>query len=391
MTFDGSRYVSNAVKALPPSGIRKFFDLAAQMENVISLGVGEPDFITPWHIIESSFYSAERGHTSYTSNLGLLELRQAISDYLEAKHGVGYDPTNEVLVTTGVSEALDVAIRTLVSPGDEVIVIEPCYVSYKACVLLAGGTPVIVDTHVDNGFRVTAEDIASRLSDRTKAIVLSYPNNPTGAVMDCATLQRIAELAKERDLIVISDEIYSELTYEGTHTCIAALPGMRERTVLLNGFSKAYAMTGWRIGYACGNKHIIGGMMKIHQYTMLCAPIIAQKAAIEALRYGEEAKQRMVAEYDQRRRFIVERLNAIGLTCFEPTGAFYAFPSIAASGMTSEEFCNELLREQSVAVVPGNAFGACGEGFVRCSYAASLQEISEAVTRMERFLADHAR
>jgi len=391
MTFDGSRYVSNAVKALPPSGIRKFFDLAAQMENVISLGVGEPDFITPWHIIESSFYSAERGHTSYTSNLGLLELRQAISDYIEAKHGVGYDPTNEVLVTTGVSEALDLAIRTLVSPGDEVIVIEPCYVSYKACVLLAGGTPVIVDTHVDNGFRVTAEDIASRLSDRTKAIVLSYPNNPTGAVMDCATLQRIAELAKERDLIVISDEIYSELTYEGTHTCIAALPGMRERTVLLNGFSKAYAMTGWRIGYACGNKHIIGGMMKIHQYTMLCAPIIAQKAAIEALRYGEEAKQRMVAEYDQRRRFIVERLNAIGLTCFEPTGAFYAFPSIAASGMTSEEFCNELLREQSVAVVPGNAFGACGEGFVRCSYAASLQEISEAVTRMERFLADHAR
>jgi aminotransferase len=383
--------VSNAVRALPPSGIRKFFDLASQMENVISLGVGEPDFITPWHIIESSFYSAERGHTSYTSNLGLLELRQAISDYLEAKHGVGYDPGDEVLVTTGVSEALDLAVRTLVSPGDEVIVVEPCYVSYKACVLLAGGTPVIVDTYVDNGFRVTAEDIASRLSDRTRAIVLSYPNNPTGAVMDCATLQQIAELAKAKDLIVISDEIYSELTYEGTHTCIAALPGMRERTVLLNGFSKAYAMTGWRIGYACGNKHIIGGMMKIHQYTMLCAPIIAQKAAVEALRYGEDVKQRMAAEYDQRRRFVVERLNEIGLTCFEPTGAFYAFPSIAASGMTSEEFCNALLREQSVAVVPGNAFGACGEGFVRCSYAASLQEISEAIVRMAQFLAYHAR
>jgi aminotransferase len=391
MTFDGSRYVSNAVKALPPSGIRKFFDLASQMENVISLGVGEPDFITPWHVIESSFYSAERGHTSYTSNLGMLELREAISDYIEAKHGVGYDPTGEILVTTGVSEALDLAIRTLVSPGDEVIVVEPCYVSYKACVLLAGGTPVIVDTHVDNGFRVTAEDIASRLSDRTKVIVLSYPNNPTGAVMDSATLQGIADLAKARDLIVVSDEIYSELTYEGTHTCVASLPGMRERTVLLNGFSKAYAMTGWRIGYACGNKHIIGGMMKIHQYTMLCAPIIAQKAAVEALRHGEDAKERMVAEYDQRRRFIVDKLNAIGLTCFEPTGAFYAFPSIAASGMTSEEFCNELLREQSVAVVPGNAFGACGEGFVRCSYAASLQEISEAIRRMERFLADHAR
>jgi len=391
MTFDGSRYVSNAVKALPPSGIRKFFDLASQMENVISLGVGEPDFITPWHVIESSFYSAERGHTSYTSNLGMLELREAISDYIEAKHGVGYDPTGEILVTTGVSEALDLAIRTLVSPGDEVIVVEPCYVSYKACVLLAGGTPVIVDTHVDNGFRVTAEDIASRLSDRTKVIVLSYPNNPTGAVMDSATLQGIADLAKARDLIVVSDEIYSELTYEGTHTCVASLPGMRERTVLLNGFSKAYAMTGWRIGYACGNKHIIGGMMKIHQYTMLCAPIIAQKAAVEALRHGEDAKERMVTEYDQRRRFIVDKLNAIGLTCFEPTGAFYAFPSIAASGMTSEEFCNELLREQSVAVVPGNAFGACGEGFVRCSYAASLQEISEAIRRMERFLADHAR
>lgn len=391
MTFDGSRYVSNAVKALPPSGIRKFFDLASQMENVISLGVGEPDFITPWHVIESSFYSAERGHTSYTSNLGMLELREAISDYIEAKHGVGYDPTGEILVTTGVSEALDLAIRTLVSPGDEVIVVEPCYVSYKACVLLAGGTPVIVDTHVDNGFRVTAEDIASRLSDRTKVIVLSYPNNPTGAVMDSATLQGIADLAKAGDLIVVSDEIYSELTYEGTHTCVASLPGMRERTVLLNGFSKAYAMTGWRIGYACGNKHIIGGMMKIHQYTMLCAPIIAQKAAVEALRHGEDAKERMVTEYDQRRRFIVDKLNAIGLTCFEPTGAFYAFPSIAASGMTSEEFCNELLREQSVAVVPGNAFGACGEGFVRCSYAASLQEISEAIRRMERFLADHAR
>ena len=378
-------------ESVPPSGIRKFFDLASQMENVISLGVGEPDFITPWHRIESSFYSAERGHTSYTSNLGLLELRQAISDYLEAKHGVGYDPGDEVLVTTGVSEALDLAVRTLVSPGDEVIVVEPCYVSYKACVLLAGGTPVIVDTYVDNGFRVTAEDIASRLSDRTRAIVLSYPNNPTGAVMDCATLQQIAELAKAKDLIVISDEIYSELTYEGTHTCIAALPGMRERTVLLNGFSKAYAMTGWRIGYACGNKHIIGGMMKIHQYTMLCAPIIAQKAAVEALRYGEDVKQRMAAEYDQRRRFVVERLNEIGLTCFEPTGAFYAFPSIAASGMTSEEFCNALLREQSVAVVPGNAFGACGEGFVRCSYAASLQEISEAIVRMAQFLAYHAR
>ncbi len=390
MTFDGSRYVSKVARALPPSGIRKFFDLASQMENVISLGVGEPDFVTPWHIIESSFYSVERGHTSYTSNLGLPELREAICDRLYRKYSVAYNPKDEVLVTTGVSEALDLAMRAVVSPGDEVVIVEPCYVSYKACVLLAGGTPVIVDTHVDNGFRVTAEDIASRLSEKTKAIVLSYPNNPTGAIMDRATLQGIADVAKRHDLVVISDEIYDELTYEGTHTCIASLPDMRERTVLLNGFSKAYAMTGWRIGYAAGNQHIIGAMMKIHQYTMLCAPIMAQKAAVEALRHGEAEMKRMVSEYNHRRRFIVDGLNRAGLSCFEPNGAFYAFPSIAASGMSSEEFCNRLLQEEAVAVVPGNAFGSCGEGFVRCSYAASLEEINEAVNRIERFLRRHA-
>lgn len=390
MKFEGSKYLSNTAVGLPPSGIRKFFDVASQMENVISLGVGEPDFVTPWHIIESSFYSVERGHTSYTSNLGLLELREAICQRIHEKCGLTYDPAEEALVTTGVSEALDLAIRALVSPGEEVIIIEPCYVSYKACVHLAGGVPVIVDTFVENAFRPAPKDIESRISEKTKAIVLSYPNNPTGAVVDRATLDEIAEIARKHDLIVISDEIYDELTYEGTHTCIASLPDMRERTVLLNGFSKAYAMTGWRIGYVVGNRDIVGAMMRIHQYTMLCAPIMAQKAAIEALVRGEAEMKRMVSEYNCRRRYIVQHLNRIGLTCFEPNGAFYAFPSIQSTGLSSEEFCNQLLMEERVAVVPGNAFGAAGEGYVRCSYAASLAEIEEAVNRMQRFLSRHA-
>jgi len=390
MTFKGSKYLSDRVVSLPPSGIRKFFDVASQMENVISLGVGEPDFVTPWHIIESSYYSMERGHTSYTSNLGLLELRQAISERIYRKYGVQYDPTREVLVTTGVSEALDLAIRALVSPGDEVIITEPCYVSYKACIHLSGGVAVIVDTFVENEFKPAPEDIAKRITRKTKAIVLSYPNNPTGAIADRATLEKIAELAKAYDLIVISDEIYDELTYDGVHTCIASLPGMKDRTVLLNGFSKAYAMTGWRIGYVAGNEDIVGAMMRIHQYTMLCAPVMAQKAAIEALVRGESEMKRMVSEYNRRRRYIVKRLNSIGLTCFEPKGAFYAFPSIRSTGLSSEEFCNRLLEEERVAVVPGNAFGAAGEGYVRCSYAASLAEIEEAINRMERFVSRHA-
>ncbi|MGB4475869.1 MAG: aminotransferase class I/II-fold pyridoxal phosphate-dependent enzyme, partial [Bacillota bacterium] len=378
------------VASLPPSGIRKFFDVASQMEGVISLGVGEPDFVTPWHIIESSYYSVSRGHTSYTSNLGLLELREAISDRIYQKCGLEYNPVDEVLVTTGVSEALDLAVRALVSPGDEVIIIEPCYVSYKACVHLAGGVPVVVDTYVENAFRPDPADIERRITDKTKAIVLSYPNNPTGAVVDRATLVKIAEIAKSHDLIVISDEIYDELTYDGTHTCIASLPGMRERTVLLNGFSKAYAMTGWRIGYVAGNRDIVGAMMRIHQYTMLCAPVMGQKAAIEALTRGEAEMKRMVSEYNRRRRYIVKQLNSIGLTCFEPKGAFYAFPSIRSTGLSSEEFCNRLLMEEQVAVVPGSAFGAAGEGYVRCSYAASLEEIEEAVNRMQRFVSRHA-
>ncbi|HOB91758.1 MAG: aminotransferase class I/II-fold pyridoxal phosphate-dependent enzyme [Bacillota bacterium] len=390
MKFEGTKYLSQTVASLPPSGIRKFFDVASQMEGVISLGVGEPDFVTPWHIIESSYYSVSRGHTSYTSNLGLLELREAISDRIYQKCGLEYNPVDEVLVTTGVSEALDLAVRALVSPGDEVIIIEPCYVSYKACVHLAGGVPVVVDTYVENAFRPDPADIERRITDKTKAIVLSYPNNPTGAVVDRATLVKIAEIAKSHDLIVISDEIYDELTYDGTHTCIASLPGMRERTVLLNGFSKAYAMTGWRIGYVAGNRDIVGAMMRIHQYTMLCAPVMGQKAAIEALTRGEAEMKRMVSEYNRRRRYIVKQLNSIGLTCFEPKGAFYAFPSIRSTGLSSEEFCNRLLMEEQVAVVPGSAFGAAGEGYVRCSYAASLEEIEEAVNRMQRFVSRHA-
>ncbi len=390
MKFEGTKYLSQTVASLPPSGIRKFFDVASQMEGVISLGVGEPDFVTPWHIIESSYYSVSRGHTSYTSNLGLLELREAISDRIYQKCGLEYNPVDEVLVTTGVSEALDLAVRALVSPGDEVIIIEPCYVSYKACVHLAGGVPVVVDTYVENAFRPDPADIERRITDKTKAIVLSYPNNPTGAVVDRATLVKIAEIAKSHDLIVISDEIYDELTYDGTHTCIASLPGMRERTVLLNGFSKAYAMTGWRIGYVAGNRDIVGAMMRIHQYTMLCAPVMGQKAAIEALTRGEAEMKRMVSEYNRRRRYIVKQLNSIGLTCFEPKGAFYAFPSIRSTGLSSEEFCNRLLMEEQVAVVPGSAFGAAGEGYVRCSYAASLEEIEEAINRMQRFVSRHA-
>lgn len=390
MKFEGTKYLSQTVASLPPSGIRKFFDVVSQMEGVISLGVGEPDFVTPWHIIESSYYSVSRGHTSYTSNLGLLELREAISDRIYQKCGLEYNPVDEVLVTTGVSEALDLAVRALVSPGDEVIIIEPCYVSYKACVHLAGGVPVVVDTYVENAFRPDPADIERRITDKTKAIVLSYPNNPTGAVVDRATLVKIAEIAKSHDLIVISDEIYDELTYDGTHTCIASLPGMRERTVLLNGFSKAYAMTGWRIGYVAGNRDIVGAMMRIHQYTMLCAPVMGQKAAIEALTRGEAEMKRMVSEYNRRRRYIVKQLNSIGLTCFEPKGAFYAFPSIRSTGLSSEEFCNRLLMEEQVAVVPGSAFGAAGEGYVRCSYAASLEEIEEAVNRMQRFVSRHA-
>lgn len=378
--------VSPIVRSIPPSGIRRFFDIVAEMSGVISLGVGEPDFVTPWHIRESCVHGLQRGYTAYTSNYGLLELRQEIAKMIEADYGVIYNPKCEALVTVGVSEALDLAMRAILSPGDEVLVPEPCYVSYQACVTLAGGKPVSVSTSRENEFRVTVDQLAAALTPRTKALLIGYPNNPTGAVMPRDALAAIAQFAEKNDLIVISDEIYANLTYDGEHTCFASLPGMRDRTILLNGFSKAYAMTGWRIGYALGNADFIGAMTKIHQFTMLCAPITAQIAAVEALQQGRPSRDRMVAEYDKRRRLMVEGFRNMGLDCFEPKGAFYVFPSIQNTGLTSLEFAEKLLQAEKVALVPGNAFGACGEGYVRCSYAASSKNLTEALDRIARFV-----
>jgi aminotransferase len=374
------------VGRVSPSGIRKFFDLLAGMQDVISLGVGEPDYSTPWHICEAAITGIEKGHTMYTSNKGVAELRQELARHLEARYGLSYDYHTELLITVGVSEGLDLAMRTILNHGDEVVSPEPTYVAYSSCVVLAGGTFVPVPARVDNNFKVKASDIAGRVTDRTKALLIGYPNNPTGAVMAKPDLEEVAELARERDLMVISDEIYDQLVYGVKHTCFASLPEMKDRTVLLGGFSKAYAMTGWRIGYAAGPADVIEAMMRIHQYTMMCVPIMAQMAAIEALKSGDSSVKEMVADYDRRRRVMVRGLNAIGLTCFEPRGAFYAFPSIAVTGLSSEDFAEELLREERVAVVPGSAFGESGEGFVRCCYATSLDEIREALERMGRFV-----
>jgi aminotransferase len=374
------------VGRVSPSGIRKFFDILAGMQDVISLGVGEPDYSTPWHICEAAITGIEKGHTMYTSNKGIVELRQEVARHLEARYGVSYDHHDELLITVGVSEGLDLAMRTILNHGDEVISPEPTYVAYKSCVVLAGGAFVPVPAKVENNFRVKASDIAARITGRTKALLLGYPNNPTGAVMAKPDLEEVAELAREQDLMVISDEIYDQLVYGVKHTCFSSLPGMKDRTILLGGFSKAYAMTGWRIGYAAGPADIIEAMMRIHQYTMMCVPIMAQMAAVEALKSGDTSVKEMVADYDRRRRVMVRGLNAIGLTCFEPRGAFYAFPSIAATGLSSEDFAEGLLCEERVAVVPGSAFGESGEGFVRCCYATSLDEIREALDRMGRFV-----
>lgn len=377
--------VAERVRQMRGSGIREFFDIAQRMEGAISLGVGEPDFVTPWSIREACIFSLEKGYTSYTSNWGLLELREPLSDSIYKESGVYYDPEGELLITTGVSEAADLALRALINPGEEIVLHEPSYVSYKPCTAFAGGTPLVVDTGVDDEFKLRAEELKAKITDRTKALILNYPNNPTGATLSRKELEEIADVVIEHDLLVISDEVYCKLTYEGTHTCFAALNGMKERTILLNGFSKAYAMTGWRLGYAAGNREIIEAMMKIHQYVMMCAPITAQMAAIEALRCEDEV-QRMVSDYNRRRRLMVEGLNEIGLTCFEPKGAFYAFPSIKSTGLTSNEFANRLLAEEKVVVIPGSVFGACGEGFVRCAYAVSQYELKEALERIERFL-----
>ena len=389
-TMNWAERLSPGVNAIAPSGIRKFFDIAAQMDDVISLGVGEPDFVTPWSIRESCVYGLEQGYTSYTANRGMPELRQEIVNLFKRRYNVDYEANTDVLVTVGVSEALDIAMRAILSPGDEVLIPEPCYVSYQACTTLAGGIPVAVPAKIENEFRITPAELEEHVTKKTKALLIGYPNNPTGAIMTRKDLEAVADFAEKHDLIVISDEIYGDLTYgDEEHVCFSSLPRMKDRTILLNGFSKAYAMTGWRIGYALGNPTVIAAMTKIHQYTMLCAPITAQIAAIEALRHGEKYMKKMVAEYDRRRRLIYDGLTKMGLECFEPKGAFYIFPSIKSTGYTSDEFAEKLLTTEHVALVPGSAFGQCGEGHVRCSYATAIDKISEALNRIENFLKNH--
>ena len=386
MTFEPGKYINDSIKSVQPSGIRKFFDLCAGSKDIISLGVGEPDFVSPWTIREACVYSLEKGYTMYTSNYGLPELRHEIVKYMDERFGVRYDENTDVIVTVGASEAIDMALRTVLSPGDEVLIPEPCYVSYQACTLMSHGVPVAVPTSEENDFRLTPEDIEKHITPKSKVLILSFPNNPTGAAMDREELTALAEVARKHDLIVISDEIYCELSYEKEPVSVAAIPGMKDRTIVVSGLSKAFAMTGWRIGYICCHKEFIEQMIKIHQYTILCAPIMGQKAAIEAFRNGRKEIDKMRAEYDHRRRYIVERMKNIGIDMVTPQGAFYVFPSIKKFGMSSDEFATRLLKEKNVAVVPGTAFGECGEGFIRCSYATSMKHIVEAFNRIEDFV-----
>jgi aminotransferase len=384
--IEPSHYLSSIVKDLKPSGIRKFFDLAAGMEGVISLGVGEPDFVTPWNIREASILSLEQGYTSYTANAGLIELRNVISGYLKEVTSLDYDPKSELLVTVGASQALDIALRAIVNPGDEVIVIEPSFVSYASLVSLAGGVPVSVQTSGDMEFKLQPEELEKAITEKTKAIILCSPNNPTGTLLVKEELERLAEIIEKHDLIVISDEIYAELTYDDVYTSFVSIAGMAERTILISGFSKGFAMTGWRLGYVAAQSELLSAMLKIHQYSMMCAPTMAQFAAIEAMKNGKEDVLHMKKSYRQRRNLFVAALNEIGLTCHVPGGAFYAFPSIKKTNLTSEEFAEQLLIEEKVAVVPGSVFGECGEGFIRCSYATSLEQLQEALKRMQRFV-----
>lgn len=384
--FQAQQFVASHVAGIPRSGIREFFDLVQSQADVISLGVGEPDFLTPWHIREAAIYALERGRTSYTSNLGLLKLREAIAAHLEKHFGVSYNPKNQILITVGVSEALDIALRAVLNPGDEVIYHEPCYVSYSPSVVLAHARPVPVICKAENGFAVTADAIEKAVTPKSKVLMLNFPTNPTGGTMTRTELLRIAEVVLKHNLVVITDEIYSELTFEGEHVSIASLPGMRERTIFLHGFSKAYAMTGFRIGYACGPVELIEAMMKIHQYSMLCASIISQEAALEAILHGEPDTKAMRDQYRVRRNFIVKALNDMGLKCHLPRGSFYAFPSIASTGLSSKDFAVRLLQQEKVAAVPGSAFGACGEGFMRCCFATSLERIEISMERMGRFI-----
>ncbi len=387
------RVLCERVRKVPPSGIRRFFDIVSEMKDVISLGVGEPDFTTPWRCSDAAIYSLRTGHTHYTSNRGLKELTRLISEY-EARFGVRYDPATEVMVTVGASEGIDLALRALIEPGDEVLVPDPSYVSYMPCVAFAGGVCVPMKTTAENGFRLTADMLKARITPKTKAVIFPYPNNPTGGVMEPEDMKELAAALDGTDIVVIADEIYAELTYTGRpHVAFASIPGMRERTITLNGFSKAFAMTGWRMGYACAPKEILDVMMRVHQYTIMCAPTAGQYAAVEALKSGLETDfadvKRMVRQYDRRRRVIVDGLRAAGLETHEPLGAFYAFPCVRSTGMTSQEFCVRLLEEECVACVPGDAFGETGEGYVRCSYASSLENITEAVRRIGAFTARH--
>ena len=378
--------IGKKVVDIKPSGIRKFFDIVLETEGAISLGVGEPDFDTPWHIRDEGIYSLEKGRTFYTSNSGLKELRTEISNYIYRTQGVSYDPLKEIFVTVGGSEAIDLALRAMIDEGDEVLIPQPSYVSYEPCAILADAVPVIIELKEENQFRLTAQEVLDKVTDKTKILVLPFPNNPTGAIMEKEDLEAIAKVVIEKDLYVISDEIYGELTYSGKHVSIVSLPGMKERTILINGFSKAYAMTGWRLGYACGPQAIMEQMVKIHQFAIMCAPTTSQYAAVEALRNGDDDVVMMKEQYNHRRRYLLSEFERIGLPCFEPYGAFYVFPCIKKFGMSSEEFCTRLLKEEKLAVVPGTAFGDCGEGYIRVSYAYSLDNLKAAMERLERFI-----
>ena len=379
--------LADKVVTIKPSGIRKFFDIVSEMKDAISLGVGEPDFDTPWHIRDEGIYSLEKGRTFYTSNSGLKELKVEIANYIHRTQGISYDPDHEVIVTVGGSEAIDIALRAMLNPGEEVLIPQPSFVSYEPCTILAGGEPVIIDLKEEDEFKLTPQELRDAITDKTKILILPFPNNPTGAIMEKEELEAIAEIVREKDIFVITDEIYGELTFKGKHVSLASLPGMQERTVLINGFSKAYAMTGWRLGYACAPKEIMEQMLKIHQFAIMCAPTTSQYAAVEALKNGDEDVAMMRESYNQRRRFLLHAFKEMGLKCFEPYGAFYMFPCIKEFGMTSEEFAERLLAEEKVAVVPGTAFGDCGEGFLRISYAYSLDNLKVALEKIGAFVA----
>ena len=380
------KMILDKVKDMPPSGIRKYFDMINEMENVISLGVGEPDFVTPWNVVEAGIYSLEKGHTHYSSNAGFIELRREISNYMNRRYNLSYRPEDEILVTVGGSEGIDLALRALVGPGDEVIIPEPSFVAYKGCTAFTGATAKIINLKAENDFKLMPDMLREAITPKTKVVILPFPNNPTGAIMTREELEKIVDVLKDKDIVILSDEIYSELSYDKKHVSIASFPEVKDKTLVINGFSKAYAMTGWRLGYACGNKVLIDAMKKIHQYAIMCSPTTAQYAAIEALKNGDDSVRDMAKEYNRRIRVLVDGFRKMGIECFEPLGALYVFPCIKSTGMTSDEFCEKLLMEEKVLTVPGNAFGECGEGFIRACYAASMDDLIEAIKRINRFI-----